>query len=214
MLALTQKGQRFTFPITPTEIQIQSGNQIDTFTVITGDERTGKLTSKAKRVSFLAIFPRAWEEIWENSGSIPSIAYQSPEQALKLLEKWKGDHVGVLFEDLIAKTMLLENIDGTYKDGQGNLHTNFTFVENKPVKIVSYSNTKQLLKPGVIITKASKSRPNTSSKTSKKNQKKKKTTKKKTTKKKANPNQKGAFDYTAQKSKIETKNRSVKIGVN
>lgn len=207
MLALAQIDNRFTFPLTPPEIQIQFGNEIETFTVITGDERTSKPVSKAKRVSFTAIFPRFWQEIWETGTE--TIKYESPEQALKLLEQWKFKPVVVIFDTLFSQTMWMENIEPTYKDGQANLHINFTFVEYKPVKIVTYSNTKQLLKPGVIITKPSKSRPNTTSKTTKKKETKKTTT---SNKKKEDPNKKGAFDYTAQRNRISATNNRVKGG--
>lgn len=38
MLALSQGKIRLTFPITPAEIQITGGNEVETFTVITGQE--------------------------------------------------------------------------------------------------------------------------------------------------------------------------------
>jgi hypothetical protein len=211
MLALAQVNNRFTFPLTPAEIQIQLGNEIETFTTITGEEKTGKPVSKAKRVSFTAIFPRYWKEIWETGTE--TINYESPEQALKLLDQWKQKAVVVIFDTIFSQTMWLETMEGTYKDGQGNLHVNFTFVEYKPIKIVTYSNTTQLLKPGVIITKSSKSRPNTTSKTSKKNQKKDKNKKSdKNKKKKDDPNKKGSFDYIAQKNRIASKNNKVRGG--
>ncbi|MBN6186307.1 hypothetical protein JQN58_04820 [Aneurinibacillus sp. BA2021] len=206
MLALAQAKNRFTFPLTPEEIQIQSGNEIETFTVITGEEKTGKPVSKAKRVSFTAIFPRSWQEIWEKGTE--TVKYQSPEQALKLLEQWKAKPVVVIFENLFSQTMWMENIEPTYKDGQANLHISFTFVEYKPIKIVSYSNTKQLLKPGLIITKSSKSRPNPSGKESKKDKKKDKKGKDKKDKKKENVV--GSFDYGMQKNRISTTNNRVK----
>ncbi len=219
MLALAQANNRFTFPLTPEEIQIQSGNEVETFTVITGEERTGKPVSKARRVSFTAIFPRFWQEIWEKGTE--TIKYQSPEQALKLLEQWKAKPVVVIFDALFSQTMLMEGFEPTYKDGQANLHISFSFVEHKPVKIISYSNTKQLLKPGVIITKPSKSRPNTTSKESKKD--KKKSDKKKDKDKgkdKGKGNKKGdkkkeeskvgAFNYSAQRNRISTTNNRAK----
>lgn len=89
------------------------------------------------------------------------------------MEEWKLKPVVINFESLFSQTMWFESFEATYKDGQANLHITFNFVEFNPVKIVSYSNTKQLLKPGVIITKSSKSRPNTTGKTDKKNKTKK-----------------------------------------
>lgn len=184
MLALAQINNRFTFPLTPAEIQIQLGNEIETFTVITGEEKTSKPVSKAKRVSFTAIFPRYWQEIWEKGTE--TIKYESPEQVLKLLDQWKQKAIVVIFDTLFSQTMWLETMEATYKDGQGNLHVSFTFVEYKPIKIMTYSNTKQILKPGVIITKPSKGRANTTNKKSKKDEKKdkKKDKKKKDDKKK------------------------------
>lgn len=121
------------------------------------------------------------------------------------------------FESLFSQTMWFESFEATYKDGQANLHITFNFVEFNPVKIVSYSNTKQLLKPGVIITKSSKSRPNTTGKTDKKNKTKKnekskkaEEKKKKNEEKKSTANAKGNFDYLAQKERILDKNSSVK----
>lgn len=197
MLALAQANNRFTFPLTPEEIQIQSGNEVETFTVITGEERTGKPVSKAKRVSFTAIFPRFWQEMWETGTE--TIKYQSPEQALKLLEQWKLKPVVVIFDTLFSQTMWMENMEPSYKNGQANLYINFTFVEYKPIKIVSYSNTKQLLKPGLIITKPAVSRANTTNKESSKKQ---------------NKDGKGGTskDTAQQRQRIETKNRSVKGG--
>ncbi|MCP1357513.1 hypothetical protein [Aneurinibacillus migulanus] len=197
MLALAQANNRFTFPLTPEEIQIQSGNEVETFTVITGEERTGKPVSKAKRVSFTAIFPRFWQEIWETGTE--TIKYQSPEQALKLLEQWKLKPVVVIFDTLFSQTMWMENMEPSYKNGQANLYINFTFIECKPIKIVSYSNTKQLLKPGLIITKPAVSRANTTNKESSKKQ---------------NKDGKGGTskDTAQQRQRIETKNRSVKGG--
>ncbi|GIO84527.1 hypothetical protein J25TS5_14590 [Paenibacillus faecis] len=212
MLALSQGKIRFTFPITPAEIQITSGSEVETFTVISGQERTGKPTSKVKRVSFTAILPRGWAEIWETSEK-QTVTYKTPEITWKLLEEWKGKPVILNFEELFSQTMLLEGMDLTYKDGQGNLHVNFSLVEYKPVKIVSYSNSKQLLKPGVIVTRAAKSRPNTTGKTDKKNKKKKgKKAKTAGEKTKANKMTKGEFDYLAQKERILDKNTSVKGG--
>lgn len=208
MLALSQGAIRLTFPITPAEIQITSGNEVETFTVITGQERTGNPVSKAKRVSFTTILPRGWEEIWETSEK-QTVTYKSPEITWKLLEEWKSKPVILNFEELFSQTMLFEGMDLTYKDGQGNLHVNFSLVEYKPVKIVSYSNSKQLLKPGVIITKAAKSRPNTSNKTDKKNEKSK-SAKAKAAEKKVDANAKGDFDYISQKKRIEEKNNSAK----
>lgn len=172
MLTMIRDKNRFTFPITPAEIQIISSNEVDSFVVITGEEKTSKrLTSKLKRVSFSTLFPRVWEELWETGKE--TVAYQSPEQAWKLMEEWKLKPVVINFESLFSQTMWFESFEATYKDGQANLHITFNFVEFNPVKIVSYSNTKQLLKPGVIITKSSKSRPNTTGKTDKKNKTKK-----------------------------------------
>ncbi|GGF82647.1 hypothetical protein GCM10010912_29700 [Paenibacillus albidus] len=207
---------RFTFPITPAEIQITSSNEIDSFTVITGQEKTTKrLTSKLMRVSFSAIFPRAWEELWETGKE--TVKYQSPEQAWKLMEQWKAKPVVINFESLFSQTMWFESMEATYKEGQANLHIQFQFVEFDPVKIVSYSNTKQLLKPGVIITKSSKSRPNTTGKTDKKNDKKKSEKSKKADEKQkkseekdAAANAKGNFDYLAQKERILDKTSKVK----
>ncbi|MNF16152.1 hypothetical protein D3C80_2190510 [compost metagenome] len=73
------------------------------------------------------------------------------------------------------------------------------------MKIVSYSNTQQLLKPGVIITKSSKSRPNTTGKTDKKNETAKSDKQKKAEEKAAADNAKGNFDYLAQKERILSK---------
>ncbi|MRN56845.1 hypothetical protein [Paenibacillus monticola] len=209
MLTMIRDKNRFTFPITPAEIQITSSNEVETFTVITGEEKTGKrLTSKLKRVSFSVIFPRAWEELWETGKE--TVIYQSPEQAWKLMEEWKAKPVVINFESLFSQTMWFESMEGTYKDGQANLHLTFNFVEFDPVKIVSYSNTKQLLKPGVIITKSSKSRPNTTGKTDKKNNTVKSEKVKKAEAKTAAANAKGDFDYLAQKERILDKNNSVK----
>lgn len=172
MLTMIRDKNRFTFPITPAEIQITSSNEVETFVVITGQEKTGKrLTSKLKRVSFSVIFPRAWKEIWETGKE--TVKYQSPEQAWKLMEQWKAKPVIINFESLFSQTMWFESFEATYKDGQANLHINFNLVEYNPVKIVTYSNTKQLLKPGVIITKSSKSRSNTTGKKTAKNKKRK-----------------------------------------
>lgn len=215
MLALSQGKIRLTFPITPAEIQITSGNEVEVFTVITGQERTGKPVSKAKRVSFSTILPRQWKNIWEKD-SKQTVTYKTPETTWKLLEQWKAKPVVLNFENLFSQTMIIENMEKTYKDGQGNLHVTFSFVESKPVKIVSYSNTKQLLKPGVIITKSSKSRPNTTGKKDKKNKKntskkaKKAKDKSKKAKDKAKDNAKGSFNYSSQKSRISSKNASVK----
>ncbi|KGE17564.1 hypothetical protein [Paenibacillus wynnii] len=211
MLTMIRDKNRFTFPITPAEIQITSSNEVETFTVITGEEKTGKrLTSKLKRVSFSAIFPRGWDELWETGKE--TAVYQSPEQAWKLMEEWKAKPVVVNFESLFSQTMWFESFEATYKDGQANLHINFNFIEFDPVKIVSYSNTKQLLKPGVIITKSSKSRPNTSGKKDKKNETAKSEKQKKAEAKAAAVNAKGNFDYLVQKERILTKNSSVKGG--
>ncbi|MEK3943550.1 hypothetical protein [Paenibacillus sp. FSL H3-0310] len=216
MLTMIRDKNRFTFPITPAEIQITSSNEIDSFVVITGEEKTSKrLTSKLKRVSFSVIFPRDWQELWETGKE--TVTYQSPEQAWKLMEEWKLKPVVINFESLFSQTMWFESFEATYKDGQANLHITFNFVEFNPVKIVSYSNTKQLLKPGVIITKSSKSRPNTTGKTDKKNETKKseklkkaEEKKKKNEEKKSTANAKGNFDYLAQKERILDKNFSVK----
>ncbi|MEK3762681.1 hypothetical protein MKZ07_30320 [Paenibacillus sp. FSL P4-0338] len=200
---------RFTFPITPAEIQITSSNEIDSFTVITGEEKTSKrLTSKLKRVSFSVIFPRRWNDLWEKGKE--TITYKSPEQAWKLMEEWKAKPVVINFESLFSQTMWFESMEATYKDGQANLHIAFTFVEFDPVKIVSYSNTQQLLKPGVIITKSSKSRPNTTGQTDKKNQNKKSDKQKKAEAKAAADNAKGNFDYLSQKERILDKTSTQK----
>ncbi|MDO7908424.1 hypothetical protein Q5741_18650 [Paenibacillus sp. JX-17] len=224
MLTMIRDKNRFTFPITPEEIQITNANEVDSFTVITGEEKTGKrLTSKLKRVSFSVIFPRAWKDIWETGKE--TVKYKSPEQAWKLMEQWMKKPVVINFESLFSQTMWFESMEGVYKDGQANLHMTMTLVEFSPVEIVSYSNTKQLLKPGVIITKASKSRPNTTAKASKKDKKKKSTKAKKASDKKkknsskkaskaaakaAADNAKGAFDYTGQQKKISSKIKQVK----
>jgi len=211
MLALSQGKIRLTFPITPTEIQITSGNEVEVFTVIIGQERTGKPVSKVNRVSFSIILPRQWENIWEKD-SKQTVTYKTPETTWNLVEQWKAKPVVLNFENLFSQTMIIENMEKTYKDGQGNLHATLSFVENKPVKIVSYSNTKQLLKPGVIITKSSKSRPNTTGKKDAKNKKKtsEKAKKAKDKSKKAKDNAKGSFNYSDQKSRISSKNASVK----
>lgn len=209
MLAMSQGSTRLTFPITPAEVQITTGNDVDSFNVITGQERTGKPTAKLQRVSFSAILPREWREIWETDKK-QTVTYKRPETTWQLLEKWKPKPVVLNFEELFSTTMLIENMEIVYKDGQGNIHMTMTLVEYKPVKIISYSNTKQLLKPGVIITKASKSRPNTTSKSGKKDDKKKTTTKKKVAAKKkstaaakdAADNATGSFDYTGRKNDI------------
>lgn len=209
MLTMIRDKNRFTFPITPAEIQITSSNEIDSFTVITGEEKTSKrLTSKLKRVSFSVIFPRAWEELWETGKE--TVAYQSPEQAWKLMEEWKAKPVVINFESLFSQTMWFESFEATYKDGQANLHITFSFVEFDPVKIVSYSNTQQLLKPGVIITKSSKSRPNTTGKTDKKNETAKSDKQKKAEAKAAADNAKGNFDYLTQKERILDKTSTKK----
>ena len=166
MLAMSQGAIRLTFPITPAEVQITTGSDVDSFNVITGQERTGKPTAKLQRVSFSTILPREWRELWETDKK-QTVTYKRPETTWQLLEKWKSKPVVLNFEELFSQTMLIENMEIVYKDGQGNIHITMSLVEHKPVKIVSYSNTKQLLKPGVIITKASKSRPNTTSKTDK-----------------------------------------------
>lgn len=212
MLALSQGKVRFTFPITPAEVNINAGNTVETFTVMTREERTGKPISKARRVSFSAILPRQWQEIWEKD-SKQTVTYKSPEVTWKLLEQWKKKPIVLNFDNLLSQTMMIENMDQTYKDGQGNMHVSLSLVEYKPVKIVSYSNSKQLLKPGTIISKSSKSRPNTTGKTSKKNQKESKAEKNQEgrTAKKESP-AKGDFDYVAQKQRIERKNRQVKGG--
>ncbi|WP_255319925.1 hypothetical protein [Paenibacillus amylolyticus] len=181
---------------------------MDTFNVITGQERTGKPTAKLQRVSFTAILPREWRELWETDKK-QTVMYKRPETTWQLLEKWKPKPVVINFEELFSQTMLIENMEIVYKDGQGNIHITMTLVEHKPVKIISYSNTKQLLKPGVIITKSSKSRPNTTSKKDKKDKTKKSKDKKKSEDKKkstaaakdAADNVTGAFDYTGQKIK-------------
>lgn len=170
-----------------------------------------------QRVSFSAILPREWRDLWETDKK-QTVTYKRPETTWQLLEKWKPKPVVINFEELFSQTMLIENMEIVYKDGQGNIHMTISLVEHKPVKIISYSNTKQLLKPGVIITKASKSRPNTTAKSSKKD--KKKTTKKKkkaTDKKKsaaaakdAADNAPGAFDYTGRKNKITEANKKMK----
>lgn len=209
MLAMSQGAIRLTFPITPAEVQITTGNDVDSFNVITGQERTGKPTAKLQRVSFSTILPREWRELWETDKK-QTITYKRPETTWQLLEKWKPKPVVLNFEELFSQTMLIENMEIVYKDGQGNIHITMSLVQHKPVKIISYSNTKQLLKPGVIITKASKSRPNTTSKTDKKDDKKKSTAKKKAEDKKkstaaakdAADNATGAFDYTGRKNKI------------
>ncbi|MHA2856930.1 hypothetical protein ACXZ7E_23215 [Paenibacillus lautus] len=208
MLAMSQGAIRLTFPITPAEIQITTGNNVDAFSVITGQERTGKPTAKLQRVSFSTILPREWRDLWETDKK-QTVTYKRPETTWQLLEKWKPKPVVLNFEELFSQTMLIENMDIVYKDGQGNIHITMTLIEHKPVKIISYSNTKQLLKPGVIITKASKSRPNTTAKSDKKNKKKSSDKKKKTEDKKkskaakdAADNATGAFDYTAQRKKI------------
>ncbi|MEK4853892.1 hypothetical protein NST04_28915 [Paenibacillus sp. FSL H7-0756] len=209
MLTMIRDKNRFTFPITPAEIQITSSNEIDSFTVITGEEKTSKrLTSKLKRVSFSVIFPRRWNDLWEKGKE--TITYKSPEQAWKLMEEWKAKPVVINFESLFSQTMWFETMEATYKDGQANLHIAFTFVEFDPVKIVSYSNTQQLLKPGVIITKSSKSRPNTTGQTDKKNQNKKSDKQKKAEAKAAADNAKGNFDYLSQKERILDKTSTQK----
>lgn len=211
MLTMIRDKNRFTFPITPAEIQITSSNEVETFTVITGKEKTNKrLTSKLKRVSFSVIFPRHWNELWEKGKE--TITYKSPEQAWKLMEQWKAKPVVINFESLFSQTMWFESFEATYKDGQANLHISFNFVEFDPVKIVSYSNTQQLLKPGVIITKSSKSRPNTSGKADKKNDKEKSDKQKAAEAKAAADNATGSFNYLAQKERISQKNKGVKGG--
>lgn len=203
MLTLSQGEICLTFPITPAEIQLTSGNEVETFTVITGQERTGKPTAKLQRVSFASILPRAWDNIWDKSEK-QTVTYKTPEVTWKLLSQWQSKPVVLNFDGLFSQTMLFENMEYTYKDGQGNLHYNYSFVEYNPVKIVSYSNSKQVLKPGTIITKSSKSRPNTTAKKSKKNNKKSNKSKNK----KVDKNAKGSFDYTAQKKKISNKVRA------
>ncbi|AMA74017.1 MULTISPECIES: hypothetical protein [Aneurinibacillus] len=207
MLALAQGNHRFRFPLTTAEFQVQMGNEIETFTIITGEEMTSKKpVSKAKRVSFQVIVPRRWEEIWESGTE--TIKYKSPEQFIELMDQWKGRPVVVLFYSVFSKTMLIENIEVTYKDGQGNLHVTLSFVEYKPVKIVTYSNTKQLLKPGLVITKPAKSRANTTTKKPKKNERKNKDKKKNNTNKDKKKDKKkeeskmGNFDYAAQKKRM------------
>lgn len=205
MLAMSQGAIRLTFPITPAEIQITTGNNVDSFSVITGQERTGKPSAKLQRVSFSTILPREWRDLWETDKK-QTVTYKRPETTWQLLEKWKPKPVVLNFEELFSQTMLIETMDIVYKDGQGNIHITMTLVEYKPVKIVSFSNTKQLLKPGVIITKASKSRPNTTAKSDKKDKKKKTDKQKKAEDKKkskeAADNATGAFDYSAQRKKI------------
>jgi|GEM_PF-2169401 len=209
MLAMSQGKIRLTFPITPAEIQVTSGNDVDTFNNILGQERTGKPTAKLQRVSFTTILPREWRELWETDKK-QTVTYKRPETTWQLLEKWKPKPIVINFEELFSQTMLIENMEIVYKDGQGNIHITIGLVQHKPVKIISYSNTKQLLKPGVIITKASKSRPNTTSKKDKKDKTKKSKDKKKSEDKKksttaakdAADNATGAFDYTGQKNKI------------
>lgn len=220
MLAMSQGSIRLTFPITPEEIQITIGNEVDTFTVITGKEKTGKPVAKLQRVSFMAILPREWRHLWEIDKK-QTVTYKRPETTWKLLEKWKPKPVVLNFEELFSQTMYIENMDLVYKDGQGNIYATISLIEYDPVKIISYSNTKQLLKPGVIITKSSKSRANTTSKSSKKNQRKKTTAKKKAeNKKKSNTAKKkttssstsssssgsstGSFDYISQRNKISS----------
>ncbi|MEW4368633.1 hypothetical protein [Paenibacillus kandeliae] len=212
MITMIRDKNRFTFPITPTEFKYTIANEVDTFTVMSGDERSGATIKKLKQVTFSAIFPRGWQDIWETGKE--TVKYKSPEQAIKLLEQWIKKPVYVNFDSLWSKTLKLLTMDVTYKDGQNNAYIDFTLVEYFPVKVVSYSNTKQLLKPGVVITKSAKSRPNASGKSSKKNnkksssKKKKSKTKAKSDKKKdsksKNDNAKGSFDYIAQKNKVSS----------
>lgn len=212
MIAIAQLNNRFTFPISPPEYQGSFGNEIETFTNIEGEEKTKLLSSKLERLSFSSIFPRQWKEMWEKGTE--TIAYYDPEKALDLLKQWKKNPVVVIIDSYFSKTMWIENVEKTYKDGQMNVYFTISFVEYNPVQTVTYSNSKQLLKPGVIITRQAKGRANTTSKTSKKNQQPSKV--KKTTNQKkgsSGKNEKGQFDYIgqiAQQKRISNKIQSVK----
>ena len=146
--------------------------------------------------------------MWETDKK-QTVTYKRPETTWQLLEKWKPKPVVLNFEELFSQTMLIESMDIVYKDGQGNIHITMTLVEHKPVKIVTYSNTKQLLKPGVIITKASKAdrtqQPNQTKRIKRSQVKKRKPKRRKSKAAKENAdNAKGAFDYTAQRNKISS----------
>jgi hypothetical protein len=211
VIAIAQGNNRFTLPISAPSYQMQFGNEIETFTNIEGEEKSKLLSKKLKRLSFSSVIPRYWQEIWERGTE--TVAYESPEQALKILEEWSAKPVVVIIDDVYAKTMLIENVEPTYQDGQMNLHFNISFVEYNPVKTITYSNSKQLLKPGVIITRQAKGRANTSNKSSKKNQTKKDKNKGKTSSKASDKNKKGAFDFLgqqAQKQRINAKNQAVR----
>lgn len=207
MVTLLCNGLVFTFPISPAEYRIQIGNEIETFTNIEGEEKTKLLAQKVERLSFSSIFPRQWQEMWEGP------EYTDPEQGLKKLRVWKRLPMVVKIDDVFNKTMLLENVDGGYRDGQMNVHFTVSFVEYNPVQTVTYSNTKQMLKPGVIITRQAKGRANTTSKTSKKNQQKSKSDKSSNKKSSSSKNAKGEFDYIKQREqqqRISNKIQSVK----
>jgi hypothetical protein len=164
MIQITRKGVTFEFPVTPAEIQMKIANNIESFATLDRLIKNYLASKDVESLSFSSIFPRQWKNIWEGK------SYKNPEKAIELLKSWRGGEISLKIGNYYRKTMLLESFEPTYKDGQMNVHFSISFIEYRPLQIVKASTSKQLLKPGIIVTKTASSRPNTTGKSSNKNQ--------------------------------------------
>ncbi len=160
------QGQyRLTFPITPAEISFRGfGSEIETQTSITLESRHQLSSLRPKAISFEFVLPgNLQSELIEVEG------YQGPRPWLQGLERLTGKPVLVTIDELdLAWNVLVGPCDGKFT----GIHADFTGSIELPLFIkeefVTWTNAKQLLIPGTIVSKQVKQRPNTTGKVTKK----------------------------------------------
>ncbi len=157
---------RLTFPVTPGEIRINGyGNDIETNTTIILTSKSSISAARLRSISFDFFLPGDVE-----SPLLEVDRYEGPRPWLKGLESISWTEVLLTIDELdLYWNVLIGPVDGRITGRNGDYFGTIElpiFVKNE---FVSWSNSKELLKPDSIITKQSSTRPNTSGKSAKKN---------------------------------------------
>lgn len=160
-----QGKYRLTFPITPGEIQFKGyGNETESTTSITFVSLNRKTAMRAKSIAFEFWLPGDPEnDLIEVDG------YQGPRAWLNGLDRLQGAEVLLTINEMdLAWNVLIGPCDGTFKGINADYYGTIEFPIYIKQEFVTWSNSKQLLKPGNVITQQKPKRANTSGKSAKK----------------------------------------------
>ena len=137
---VTRQGIFLTLPVTPQTIEVNDGNNIQTFSLITVGEVAQIKEEKIKRIQFESWFP---SYLGSFVNGINRLQFRTPQEWVDLFDQIKSEPVWLFISfPQIVGNYLIENFNPRVIGGHGrDIHYSMNLVEFKQARIRSFDYT-------------------------------------------------------------------------